>query len=147
LNRLKVIPHSVSKIFNGEHGRIEQRNVWMTCDVNWLIECHPKWKSVKGIAIVDSTRYVQGKMSHEQRLYITSHGDKDSDFIANAIRSHWFVENKLHWQLEISFNEDQNRLRSGNAAENFSMINKIAPNLLKNEKSVKVGVKTKRQQF
>ena len=87
---------------------------------------------------------MQGKASREQRLYITSHGDKDADFIANAIRSHWFVENKLHWQLDVSFNEDQNRLRSGYAAENFSMMNKIALNLLKNEKSVKVGVKTKR---
>lgn len=83
-------------------------------------------------------------MSHEQRLYITSHSDKNADFIARAIRSHWFVENKLHWQLDVSFNEDQNRLRSGYAAENFSMMNKIALNLLKNEKSIKVGVKTKR---
>jgi len=87
---------------------------------------------------------MQGKISHEQRLYITSHEDKEADFIANAIRSHWFVENKLHWQLDVSFNEDQRRLRSGYAAENFSMMNKIALNLLKNEKIVKVGVKTKR---
>ncbi len=54
------------------------------------------------------------------------------------------MENKLHWQLDVSFNEDKNRLRSGYGAENFSMMNKIALNLLKNEKSVKVGVKTKR---
>lgn len=83
-------------------------------------------------------------MSREQRFYITSHENKDADFIANAIRSHWFVENKLHWQLDVSFNEDKNRSRSGYAAENFSMMSKIALNLLKNEKSVKVGVKTKR---
>ena len=98
----------------------------------------------QSIAIIDSTREVQGKVSREQRFYITSHGNKDADFIANAIRSQWLVENKLHWQLDVSFNEDQNRLRSGYAAENFSMMNKIALNLLKNEKSVKVGVKTKR---
>ena len=54
------------------------------------------------------------------------------------------MENKLHWQLDVSFNEDQNRLRSGYAAENFSMMNKIALKLLKNEKSIKVGVKAKR---
>jgi predicted transposase YbfD/YdcC len=143
-NVFKNIAHTVSKITNGDHGRIEQRNVWLTSDIQWLIERHPRWKSIKGVAIVDSRREVQGKSSHEQRLYITSHGDKDADFIAHAIRSHWFVENKLHWQLDVSFNEDQNRLRSGYAAENFSMMNKIALNLLKNEKSVKVGVKTKR---
>ena len=144
VSQFNNISHSVSKAVNGEHGRIEQRNVWLTSDVQWLIERHPRWKSIKGIAVVDSIREVQGRVSHEQRFYITSHGDKNADFIASAIRSHWFVENKLHWQLDVSFNEDQNRLRSGYAAENFSMMNKIALNLLKNEKSVKVGVKTKR---
>jgi len=143
-SEFKKTTHTVSKITTGDHGRIEQRNVWLTTDIRWLTKRHPRWKSIKGIAIVDSTREVQGKVSREQRLYITSHEDKDADFIANAIRSHWFVENKLHWQLDVSFNEDKNRSRSGYAAENFSMMNKIALNLLKNEKSVKVGVKTKR---
>jgi predicted transposase YbfD/YdcC len=143
-NSFKNLSHTVSKTANGEHGRIEQRNVWLTDNVQWLIERHPRWKSIKGIAIVDSRREMQGKVSREQRLYITSHRDKNADFIANAIRSHWFVENRLHWQLDVSFNEDQNRLKSGYGAENFSMMNKIALNLLKNEKSVKVGVKTKR---
>lgn len=144
VNEFKAISHTVSKRTCGDHGRIEQRNIWLTSDVQWLIERHPRWNSIKGIVIVDSTREVQGKVSREQRLYITSHKDKDADFIANAIRSHWFVENKLHWQLDVSFNEDQSRLRSGYAAENFSVMNKIALNLLKNEKSIKVGVKTKR---
>ncbi|MBL4941788.1 MAG: ISAs1 family transposase, partial [Colwellia sp.] len=93
-NKFSKIAHTVSKTLNGEHGRIEQRNVWLTNDIQWLIERHPRWKSIKGVAIVDSTREVQGKVSHEQRLYITSHGDKSADFIARAIRSHWFVENK-----------------------------------------------------
>jgi hypothetical protein len=70
--------------------------------------------------------------------------DKYAKFIANAIRTHWHVENKLHWQLDVIFNEEQNWLRSGFAAENISLINKIALFLLKSEKSVKVGIKTKR---
>lgn len=69
---------------------------------------------------------------------------KDAEFFCYAIRSHWHVENKLHWQLDVSFNEDQNRLRSGFAAQNIALINKIALNLLKNEKTVKVGIKSKR---
>ena len=77
-------------------------------------------------------------------IYITSHSDKTAQFIAGAIRSHWHVENKLHWQLDVSFNEDYNRLRSGHAAENVALINKIALNLLKNEKSIRLGVKNKR---
>jgi predicted transposase YbfD/YdcC len=80
----------------------------------------------------------------DKRYFISRHKDKDAEFIAYAIRSHWHVENKLHWQLDISFNEDSLRLRSGHGAQNIALINKLALNLLKNEKSTKVGVKNKR---
>ena len=93
----------------------------MSKDIDWLIERHPKWKIVQTIAVVESHREVTG----------------------GVIRKHWRVE-AMHWQLDVSFNEDQNRLRSGHAAENQAMLNKVALNLLKNEKSVKVGVKNKR---
>jgi len=139
------VSHTMFKSVDGEHGRIEQRTVWVTTDIDWLIESHPRWKSVKAIAVVDSTRQEKGKdETNEKRYYISSHEDKTAEFIADAIRSHWHVENKLHWQLDLSFNEDQNRLRSGYGAENFAIMNKIALNLLKNEHTVKVGVKNKR---
>jgi predicted transposase YbfD/YdcC len=93
---------------------------------------------------VESERLVGDRRSIERRYYITSHLDKDAKFIGEAIRSHWCVENKLHWQLDVSFNEDQCRLRSGNAAANFSFLNKIALNLLKNENTTKIGIKSKR---
>ncbi len=140
----KAQTHSVHRSINGDHGRIETREVWLVTDVNWLIARHPRWKSLNSIALICSRREVNGVESYEQRYYISSHKDKDAEFMAHAIRSHWHVENKLHWQLDVSFNEDQNRLRSGYAAENISLINKVALNLLKNEKSVKVGVKGKR---
>ena len=85
-----------------------------------------------------------GGSSYARFYYVTSHQAQAKSFIARAIRDHWHVENKLHWQLDVSFDEDQNRLRSGFAAENFSLMNKIALNLLKNEKSVRIGVKNKR---
>jgi len=129
---------------NGDHGRIETRNIWLTTDVDWLIERHPRWSSVKSIIVICSTRELNGKSSYEQRYYVSSHGDKNGEFIGHAIRSHWHVENKLHWQLDVSFNEDLNRLRSGFAAQNIALINKIALNLLKNEKTAKVGIKNKR---
>ncbi len=142
--KFKTSPHSIHRSINGEHGRIETREVWLTTSVDWLVERHPRWKSLKSIAVICSTREMNGKTTYEQRHYISSNEDKDAKFIAGAIRTHWHVENKLHWQLDISFNEDQNRLRSGYAAQNIALINKIALNLLKNEKSVKVGVKSKR---
>jgi predicted transposase YbfD/YdcC len=138
------IEHDVFSHINGDHGRIETRKVWLISDVEWLIERHPRWKSIRGIAMIESWREVGGKETYERRYYITSHHDKSAEFIAKTIRGHWHVENKLHWQLDVSFNEDYNRLRSGNAAENFALINKIALNLLKNEKSIRLGVKNKR---
>ena len=138
------ITHDVFNDINGDHGRIENRKVWITYEVDWLRDRHSRWSSIKGIIVVESTREVNGKTTYERRYYITSHHDKPAKFIADAIRSHWHVENKLHWQLDVSFNEDYNRLRSGNAAENFSLMNKVALNLLKNEKSIRLGVKNKR---
>lgn len=129
---------------NGDHGRIETRKVWFTTEVDWLLQRHPRWATVKGIAVVESERIIGNDCSIERRYYITSHLDKDAKFISETIRSHWCVENNLHWQLDVSFNEDQCRLRSGNAAANFSFLNKVALSLLKNEKTAKIGIKSKR---
>ena len=137
-------PHHYFESIDGDHGRIEQRQVWVNTDVAWLHARHPRWSSIKSIAVINSIREQDGHTSEERRYFISSHGDKDAEFIAHAIRSHWHVENKLHWQLDISFNEDSLRLRSGHAAQNIALMNKLALNLLKNEKSTKVGVKSKR---
>jgi predicted transposase YbfD/YdcC len=138
------INHNVYSHVNGDHGRIETRKVWLITSVDWLVERHPRWKTLRGIAMIESWREVNGKETYERRYYITSHHNKSAELIAKGIRSHWHVENKLHWQLDVSFREDYNRLRSGNAAENFALMNKIALNLLKNEKSIKLGIKNKR---
>ncbi|WP_245737452.1 ISAs1 family transposase [Xenorhabdus japonica] len=138
--------HGTYRSTDGDHGRIEQRQLWLINDVNWLQKRHPQWHTLGGIAVVESWREEQGKTeSYERRYYITSHRGASAEFLACAIRSHWHIENKLHWQLDVSFGEDSRRLRSGHAAENVALMNKIALNLLKNEKSVKIGVKTKRQ--
>ena len=126
------------------HGRIETRKSWLCTDIEWLIERHPQWSSVKGIAVIESERLIGDKKSTERRYYITSHSEKDAKFINETVRSHWCVENNLHWQLDVSFDEDNCRLRSGNAAANFSFLNKIALALLKNEKTAKMGIKSKR---
>ena len=142
----RISGYSVDKHIdiNGDHGRIETRTTWFTTDIQWLKERHPKWATINGIAVVESQRESDKGGKTERRYYITSHSDKSAEDIGAIIRRHWHVENKLHWQLDVSFDEDNCRLRSGHAAANFSLLNKIALNLLKNEKSVKVGIKTKR---
>jgi predicted transposase YbfD/YdcC len=143
-NGFKHVPHSYFESVDGDQGRIEQRQVWSSTDVAWLHARHQRWHSIKSIAVINSIREQGGYTSEEKRYFISSHSNKDAEFIAHAIRSNWHVENKLHWQLDISFNEDSLNLRSGHAAQNIALMNKLALNLLKNEKSTKVGLKSKR---
>jgi predicted transposase YbfD/YdcC len=126
INKSRPNKFDFAEDIHGDHGRIETRRAWLCTDVDWLIERHPKWKTVKGIAVIESERLIGKKQSIERRYYITSHFTKDAKFINETVRSHWSVENNLHWQLDVSFDEDSCRLRSGNAAANFSFLNKIA---------------------
>jgi predicted transposase YbfD/YdcC len=95
---------------------------------------------------VQSTREFKNSDKKESsvRYYITSL-PKNPEQLEKKIRSHWAIENKLHWILDVAFNEDLNRKRAGNASQNLSLINKIALNTTKNEKSCKLGVKSKRK--
>ncbi|MFM2375269.1 MAG: hypothetical protein RLZZ165_366, partial [Bacteroidota bacterium] len=67
-----------------------------------------------------------------------------AEVVAGAIRSHWGVENSLHWSLDVTFREDDSRKRADNSAQNFALVRKIALNLLKADKSIKIGIKGKR---
>ena len=98
----------------------------MRCHETVVSEFLLKWSSVKGIAVIESKRIIGNKESIARRYYITNHPSKDAKFINQTVRSHWSVENNLHWQLDVSFDEDNCRLRSGNAAANFSFLNKVA---------------------
>ncbi len=72
------VKHDVSDSVDGDHGRIEQRKIWLTTDIDWLIERRPRWQSVKAIAVVESSREIQGDKPYERRYYITSHKDKSA---------------------------------------------------------------------
>ena len=85
----------------------------------------------------------KGKIKIEKRYFITSI-DADVKRFSQAVRYHWRVETSLHWCLDVAFREDDCRVRKDNAAENFAVIRQIALNLLKQEKTAKVGIQTKR---
>jgi len=143
LDSFKGMEGDYSEGTEAGHGRIEVRKVWCTPEVRWLKE-KEDWPGLRSLAVVESHRQVLGRTSVERRYYISSHCGTDAQATATAIRSHWGIENQVHWQLDVSFNEDQCRVRTGHAAENFSRLRRIALNLLKQEKSVKVGIKAKR---
>lgn len=125
-------------------GRVEERQIW-TCSLEWLDEELTKdWAGIKSAVCVQSSRTQKGKTTKEVRYYISSLGSV-ADRLGKIVRSHWGVENKLHWHLDVTFGEDQSKIRAGHGAENFSLMRKAALNLLKVDTSVKVGIENKRK--
>lgn len=100
-----------------------------------------RWKGLGSIAMVESERTVNGKTSLERRHYICTLTDVKA--FAHAARAHWGIENSLHWVLDVTFREDDSRIRKGYGAENFNIIRQLAINLLKKEPS-KMSIKKKR---
>ena len=125
------------------HGRIEVRRCWTTTAIDALA-VGADWQGLKSIALVEVDRTVKGKTSTEQRYYICSRPTLPAERALSASRSHWGIENELHWVLDVAFNEDQCRVRVGNAAENFAVLRHLALNLLKSVQGTKVGIKTRR---
>jgi predicted transposase YbfD/YdcC len=126
------------------HGRIEQRKCTLYNDLSFIGQASA-WKNLTAIVKIEATRYIKssGKEEKEVRLYISS-SKENAEVIGKGARSHWGIENNLHWQLDVSFHEDDSRKREGYAAQNFAMLNRIALNLIKHEQSKKRSIKGKR---
>jgi len=146
LEKFAGVDHDYYEQTNGGHGRIETRRVWVAWNVKDLGPIAGEWPGLKSLVVVESIRQMNGHTSTERHYYISSLGPRTkAQRMAGYIRGHWGVENNLHWQLDISFNEDQRRIRKGHGAENFSRLCRIALNLLKHETSKKVGIAAKRK--
>ena len=141
-NNFKNIKHDYYETFDKNHGRIEKRKYWITDEITWLDQkC--EWSKLNAIGVVESSRTIGNETKTERRYYISSL-PLDAKRFGNGIRGHWGIENSLHWVLDIAFREDECRKRKDNSAENFSMLRHIALNLLKQEKTLKRGIKGKR---
>jgi predicted transposase YbfD/YdcC len=123
-------------------GREEIRNYLIISDVKSLINSSEKWANLESIGLVESVRIINGKISVETRYFITSL-DNNVELFAKSVRGHWGIENSLHWILDVAMREDKSRIRKDNAPANFAVLRHIAINVLRQNKSKKIGVRSK----
>ncbi len=114
---------------DGDHGRIETRTTTVIHDVGWLQKRHD-WPGLKAVAMIESQREINGKTERETRFYLTSL-IMEAALLGPAVRSHWAVENSLHWVMDMMFRDDECRVRTDHAPANFTTIKHIAHNLLR----------------
>jgi predicted transposase YbfD/YdcC len=133
----------VSNTLEKGHGRIEERTCKVITDLRFVEEsCN--WTNLNAIICITSQRTMGGKTSTDTRYFIGNQEKKASWFL-EAIRSHWGIENSLHWVLDVVFKEDYCRKRKENAAENFNIIRKMALNFIRtNKKNPKLSIRRAR---
>jgi predicted transposase YbfD/YdcC len=141
LKELEVYTHKTTD--GSEHGRIEER-MYRCVEMPKELETQHNWPGLKTVVEVESERIIKGVSSVERRYYITSLGNNAKE-IGGAIRSHWSIENSLHWVLDISFRDDESRIRKGNAPQNISIIKRVALNLLQKTKKKRDSIKQLRK--
>lgn len=138
-------PYNYAKSVNKDHGRIEIRQCWAISDPEYLaqIRDRDRWYGLKSLAMIISERRIGEESEIQTRYFITSL-DSHAEKILKVKRSHWGIENRLHWVLDIAFDEDHSRVRKDSAPQNFAVLRHVALNLLKREHTVKAGIKAKR---
>lgn len=134
--------YSTYKTQEHAHGREEIRHYLMLTNIQSRLDPKQKWEKLNSVGLVEYVRTRDGKTTVETRYYISSLPN-NAKLLEQSIRSHWGVENSLHWVLDVALGEDDCRLRKDNAPQNFAVIRHIAVNLLSRENSSKLGVKNK----
>lgn len=131
---------------NKGHGRLETREHWVLADpqvLTYLQEATP-WPGLRALGVVEAERrWADGHSEREARYYLLSTPLSAQRF-GEAVRTHWGIENQVHWLLDMAFREDESRVRVGHAAENFAVLRRLALHLLQQEPTARCGIKAKR---
>lgn len=143
-NNFSGIEYSCHEQVESGHHRIEKRQVY-SVPITALPPLHNqnKWQGLKTVIMVVSERQLWNKTTNEVKFYRSSL-ISNAQLLSHGIRSHWGIENTLHWSLDVTFSEDKSRIRKDNAPENFALLRKLALNLLNQEKTTKASNKMKR---
>jgi len=141
----KAYPCNQAQTVNKNHGRLETRTCWVIADQAVLMQLRdaPEWKGLQAVVKVHARRQVGEEVSEKDRYFIASLRSQAAEMLG-VVRSHWSIENKLHWVLDIAFREDDSRIRKDHGPENFAVLRHIALNLVKQEKTQKASIKGKR---
>jgi predicted transposase YbfD/YdcC len=144
-SQLEQVAHDYAETMNQGHGRIEIRRHWVITDAEylaWLQDQH-NWPGLQAIGMVEAERRLATERTVETRYYLLSR-ELAAQAFGETVRSHWGIENQVHWVLDMAFREDQSRIRQGQAAENFVVLRHIALNLLKQAQGKRLSIKAKR---
>jgi predicted transposase YbfD/YdcC len=138
---------STARQVNKGHGRLEVREHWVLSDpavMAYLREQVVDWPGLQAIGMVAAERhFADGHATRQTRYYLLS-TPLPAERFGQAVRSHWGIENQVHWLLDVAFREDDSRVRLGDGAENFAVLRRLALHLLKHEQTTRIGIKGKR---
>jgi predicted transposase YbfD/YdcC len=143
--QFREVPHAYERQVTKDHGRVEIRECWVITDDEYLdfVRRHDAWKNLGSLIRLHTEVRRRRKRSTETRYFISSLQPTPQEML-HAIRGHWGIENGLHWILDVTFREDDSRVRKDHAAENFAVLRHIAVNLLTRARNGKDSIKTMR---
>jgi predicted transposase YbfD/YdcC len=137
------VAHSFAQSIDKGHGRIEIRRCWTLSELDYLVQ-RPLWSGLQTVVMVQSERHHNGQITLEERFFISTLASQAA-LLLNTVRTHWSIENSLHWVLDVSFHEDACRIRRDFAPQNMAMLRHLALNLLSQDSSSKRGIAARRK--